>query len=67
MAATVELYTGPAPLRQELQLTILAVDQAWNLQVLRGAYDSKLIGIRVYSNALDLIRYGVVGFIDWSL
>ncbi|KAL5269363.1 hypothetical protein ACHWQZ_G003003 [Mnemiopsis leidyi] len=56
VAATVELYSGPLQHRQEIQLTIQAADQAWNVQVLRGAYDNKLIGIRVYSNALDLIR-----------
>ena len=28
----------------------------WNLSVMRNAYENKAVGIRIYSNSLDLIR-----------
>ena len=42
----------------ELQLRIRARDQAWNTQLLTTAYEDNEIGIRIYSNATDLIRQG---------
>eukprot|EP00116_Pleurobrachia_bachei_P010401 sb/3470663/ len=40
----------------EMQLTIRSEDQVWNIATLRNAYENKVVGIRIYSNALDLIR-----------
>ena len=47
----------------EMQLTIRSEDQVWNIATLRNAYENKVVGIRIYSNALDLIRY--IAAVSW--
>ena len=37
-----------AKAQAELQLTVQWLDQMWNIEVLKGAYEGKVVGIRLY-------------------